>query len=101
MVRHVILWQLKQEYTPAQKAAAAAGIRTALEGLAGRIPGLVSIRVYTGALPSSSGADVMLDAAFTDEAALAGYAVHPLHQAAANGYVRPHTERRTCLDFTV
>ena len=91
MVRHVILWKLKDEYTPAGKAAIKAGIKQ----------GLVSIRVYTDALPSSANADLMLDAAFTDEAALAGYAKHPAHVAVADGKVRPYTANRVCLDFTV
>ena len=43
----------------------------------------------------------MLDAVFTDAAALQGYAVHPAHVAVANGKVRPYTAVRTCLDFTV
>lgn len=98
MVRHVILWQLKEEYTAEQKAAIKAEIKAGLEGLAGQVPGLVSIKVHTEGLPSSN-ADLMLDSAFVDEAALQGYAVHPAHVAVANGKVRPHTQNRVCLDF--
>lgn len=101
MVRHVILWKLKEEYSPAGKAAVKADIKQSLEALAGVIPGLESIRVYTEALPTSSGADLMLDAAFADVDALAGYAKHPAHVAVADGKVRPHIVSRVCLDFTV
>ena len=62
MTRHIILWTLK-EMPEAEKARVKAGIKAGLEGLAGQIPGLVSIRVETGRLPSST-ADLMLDAAF-------------------------------------
>ena len=41
----------------------------------------------------------MLDALFEDEAALKGYAVHPLHCAVANEKVRPFTKTRSCFDF--
>lgn len=99
MVRHVILWELKDEYAAAEKESIKAGIKEGLEGLAGQIPGLESIHVYTETLPSSANADVMLDAAFTDAAALAAYAVHPAHQAVANGKVRPHVAHRACFDF--
>ena len=51
MVRHVILWKLK-EMPDAEKAAVKAGIKEGLEGLAGKIPGLLDVRVYTDALPS-------------------------------------------------
>lgn len=59
MVRHVILWKLK-EMPDAEKAAVKAGIKEGLEGLAGKIPGLLDVRVYTDALPSSANADLML-----------------------------------------
>ena len=101
MVRHVILWKLKEELQGAEKEAVKAGVKEGLEGLAGQIPGMLEIHVYTEALPSSSGADLMLDVTLTDEDALKGYAVHPAHVAAANSKVRPYTQVRTCLDFTV
>ena len=78
MVRHVILWKLK-EMPDAEKAAVKAGIKEGLEGLAGKIPGLLDVRVYTDALPSSANADLMLDTTFTDAAALKGYSTHPAH----------------------
>lgn len=99
MVRHVILWKLKEELTEAEKADIKAGIKQGLEGLAGQVPGLLSVTVYTEALPSSAGADLMLDCTLADEAALKGYAVHPAHVAVANSKVRPYTAVRTCLDF--
>ena len=71
-----------------------------MEGLAGQIPGLVDIKVYTEGLPSSN-ADVMLDSTFESEAALKGYAVHPAHVAVADGKVRPYTKTRLCLDFEI
>ena len=72
MVRHVILWKLK-EMPDAEKAAVKVGIKEGLEGLAGKIPGLLDVRVYTDALPSSANADLMLDTTFTDAAALLDY----------------------------
>ena len=100
MVKHVILWKLKEELSPEEKAAVKAGIKEGLEGLAGRIPGLLEIHVNTDALPTSN-ADLMLDSTFTDEAALRGYSVHPAHVAVADGKVRPYTAQRTCLDYRV
>ena len=101
MVRHVILWKLK-EMPDAEKAAVKAGIKEGLEGLAGRDPpACFDVRVYTDALPSSANADLMLDTTFTDAAALKGYSTHPAHVAVADGKVRPYTAVRTCLDFNV
>ena len=98
MVKHVILWKLKEEYTEEQKKEIKAGIKAGLEGLKGQIPGLLEIKVNTEGLASSN-VDLMLDSTFEDEASLKGYAVHPAHVAVADGKVRPYTAVRTCLDY--
>ena len=100
MVKHVILWQLKDELSEAEKTAVKADIKAGLEELAGQIPGLVEIKVQTEGLASSN-ADLMLDSSFKDEASLKGYAVHPAHVAVADGVVRPNTKLRVCLDYEV
>ena len=96
MVKHVILWKLKDDL--ADKASVKAGIKAGLEGLKGVVPGLVDIRVIINGLASSN-ADVMLDSTLADEAALKAYAVHPSHVAVADAKVRPYTQVRMCLDF--
>ena len=95
MVKHIILWKLKDELGAEEKRAIKAGIKSGLESLAGEIPGLLAIRVQTESLHSSN-ADVMLDSEFADADALKGYAVHPKHVAVADGVVRPNTKTRTC-----
>lgn len=98
MTRHIILWKLKDELTPEQRIQVKAEIKAGLEGLAGKIPGLLSIKVNTEGLPSST-VDLMLDSSFESPEALKGYSVHPEHVAVANGKVRPFTAGRYCLDF--
>ena len=100
MVKHVILWVLKDELSESEKAEVKKGIKEGLEGLKGVIPGLIDIRVNIDSLPSSN-ADLMLDSAFEDEEALKAYSVNPAHVAVADGKVRPYTKARTCLDYMV
>lgn len=100
MVKHVILWTLKEEYSDEQKKEIKKDIKAGLEGLKGKIPGLVDIQVNIDGLASSN-ADLMLDSTFEDEASLKGYAVHPEHVAVADGKVRPYTAIRSCLDYTI
>ncbi len=97
MVKHIILWKLKQEHN---NDIVKAGIKNGLEGLMGKISGLVEISVQTSSLPSSN-ADVMLYSVFEDENSLKEYAVHPEHVYVADTFVRPFTETRMCLDFEV
>ena len=100
MVKHVILWVLKDEYDEKEKEEIKRGIKEGLEGLAGSIPGLIDIKVNTEPLASSN-CDVMLDSTFEDEASLKGYSVNPFHVAVANGKVRPYTASRVCMDYEV
>ena len=97
MVKHIILWTLK-DMPDDEKETVKQGIKRELEGLQGKIPGLLDIRVQTERLASSN-ADVMLYSAFADEEALKNYAVHPQHVAVADRFVRPYTKTRSCIDF--
>lgn len=100
MVKHIILWKLKDEYTAEQKESIKNDIKKGLEGLAGQIDGLVDIRVDVCGLVSST-VDLMLDSTFADENALKGYSVHPKHVAVADTYVRPFTAVRSCFDYEI
>lgn len=100
MVRHVIVWTLKDELNDSEKDKVKAGIKEGLEGLMGKVPGIVEIRVNCDKLASSSG-DVMLDSLFEDADALKAYSVNPLHVAVADGKVRPFVKIRSSFDYEV
>ena len=100
MVKHVIIWTLKDELSTEEKESVKLGIKEGLEGLKGKVPGIVDIHVNIHGLASSN-ADLMLDSTFTDEEALKAYAVHPEHVAVADTKVRPYTKLRSCLDYEV
>jgi hypothetical protein len=95
MVKHVILWKLKDEHN---NSTVKQGIKDGLEGLMGKIDGLLEIKVEINGL-SSSNADVMLYSVFENEDALKNYAIHPEHVYIADTFVRPYTEVRMCMDF--
>ena len=95
MVKHIILWKLKDEFN---KEEIKLQMKQRLEGLMGEIDGLLEIKVQIEKLESSN-VDVMLYSAFTDEAALKNYATHEKHVFVADNFVRPYTETRSCIDF--
>jgi hypothetical protein len=97
MVKHVIIWTLKAEFSDEEKRRAAEKIKSSLEGLMGKISGMTSVKVNIDLLPSSTG-DVMLDTEFTDENALKAYQVNPDHVAAAT-YIRSVVSDRKCVDY--
>ncbi len=100
MIRHVILWKLKEDLTESEKKAAAQNIRNGLEALTDVIPGLKEIRVYTEGLASSD-CDLMLDSLFEDQAALDGYQAHPAHLNVKKNITEPAVSSRMLFDFEV
>lgn len=100
MIKHIILWKIKEDKTEAEKLIIKTGVKEGLESLKGKIPGLIDIHVKTECL-SSSNADVMLDSSFTDETSLKGYATHPEHVKVADDNVKPFMEVRMCMDYEI
>ncbi len=98
MVKHVILWKLKEEVAGDAKEKVLYEMKENLEALVGTVPGLTKLTIVTEPLASSN-ADVMLDSELVSEEALKGYQSHPAHVAVANQYVRPFTEVRLCMDY--
>lgn len=101
MVKHIILWTLKDTLSEEEKFSVKTSIKEGLESLKGVVPGLIDIKVQIDGRLASSNADLMLDCTLESEEALKGYAVHPAHVAVANSRVRPFTTVRSCLDFTI
>ncbi|MDY4976896.1 MAG: Dabb family protein [Clostridia bacterium] len=92
MIRHIVMWKLKEGIDREQTARE---IKKQLEKLPGKIPGLLSLEVGIGKNPE----DVVLISAHSDWEALKAYASHPLHVAAADTYVRPFTASRQAVDY--
>ena len=98
MVKHMIVWKLKDDIE--NKEATALNIKSALEGLVGKIDGLTKMEIIIDKLPSSSG-DIMMDSEFESNDALIAYQQHPLHVEITNGIVRPSVSARLSLDYEV
>jgi len=99
MVKHIIIWNFKEELSESEKLSESQKIKAGLEGLLGQIDGLCEIKVYGNPLPSSNG-DLILDSTFRDEAALSAYQTNPKHVEVAT-FVRSVVESRKCIDFEI
>ena len=98
MIKHIILWDHGDNFTPEEKAKHAGQIKKGLEGLKGVIPGLLELKVYSNMIDGSN-ADLVLDSTFENKEALEGYKVHPVHVKVATEIVRPVVKNRRCADF--
>jgi hypothetical protein len=97
MVKHVIIWKLKEGI---DQAAVKAAIKRELEGLVGKIEGLQEMKILTERYDCSAG-DLLMDSSFESKAALDAYQAHPAHQKIANELVRPNAEARLSFDYEV
>lgn len=99
MVRHMVFWKYKDEFTEAENKGNGLKIKEALEPLKEEIPGVVSLKVITEPLPTGSGdADIILDSVFENEEALKNYQVHPEH-VKAGAFIGSVTKDRKCIDY--
>ncbi|MDO5014450.1 MAG: Dabb family protein [Clostridia bacterium] len=100
MVKHIILWKLKDDFSEEEKQNIKLEMKKGLEGLKGKIDGLIDIKVNDVPLESSN-ADVMLDSTLEDEAALKRYAEDPRHIDVAVNKIRTNIISRVCFDYKV
>ena len=93
MVKHIVLYTLKEGV---DKADAVALIKSQLEPLAGKIPGLLHMEIR-GAF---QGMDYALYSEFESAQALKDYAVHPLHLEAKKHFFHL-LDSRVAADYEV
>lgn len=98
MIRHVILWQLKDELSDEKKEELKKEIKEKLEALPGQVPGLLYVKVCTDPLPSSN-TDIFLDSAVEDDKALDIYQNFPAHVDIKTDLIGPNAKTRLCMDF--
>lgn len=94
MVKHIVMWRLSDT---CDKAAAASEIKSALESLVGKIPGLFSCRVSS----SFAGTyDLVLETELESASALDAYQVNPLH-VACKDIIGRYAVERIFADFLI
>jgi heme-degrading monooxygenase HmoA len=97
MIKHIVMWRLKGDI---DQPAAAKAIKAALEGLNGRIPGLLRLEVGINVVADADAADVVLYSEFASREALQAYQTHPAHNAAAE-VVKAARSERWVVDYEV
>jgi hypothetical protein len=100
MVRHIVLWRLKESANGRSKAENAAEIKRLLEDLHGKIPGLLKLEVGYDFSRTAESSDIVLYSEFESRAALDAYQTHPLHEA-VKPFVTAAREERRLVDYSV
>jgi hypothetical protein len=105
MLTHIVMWRLKDEFSPEDKFKKAIELKVALEGLKNDISEIVSIEVgIDGAIghrcccQPQQNFDLCLYSTFESPQALEVYQKHPAHVAVASK-VKEAVKERACVDF--
>ncbi len=93
MVKHIVVYKLKEGVDKVEAASIAAA---AVEPLVGKIPGLTFMQIR----PCYQGMDYALYSEFESREALAAYAVNPLHLEAKKAF-HHFIDTRVAADFEV
>ena len=98
MVHPSVMWKFKPEIPEEDKERLMVDMAAHLEGLVGKVPGLLTAKFITSPIPSSTH-DMALVTTLERAEDIAAYAVHPEHVKTADTYVRPYVCERACLDY--
>ncbi len=98
MAVHVVAWNFKPEVPEEKKPELKAAMKENLEGLNGKIPGLLSVRFIDQPLPGSN-REMALVTTHEKPEDIGVYAKSPVHNAVADQYVRPYTADRASVNF--
>lgn len=97
MIKHIVMWKLKEEAHGNDKATNAKLIKEKLENLNGKIDGLLKLEVGLDFLGGGN-FDVVLYSELESKSDLDVYQNHPLHQATLP-FIREAVEEREAVDY--
>ena len=93
MIKHLVMWKLKDSAEGVGKEQNAHKMKAALEALKHTIPQIKHIEVGVNCIPSDAAYDIALYAEFTNEQDLAVYQKHPEHLKAAEFVIKVSASR--------
>lgn len=100
MVKHIVMWKLKEEAEGRPKKANAAELKKRLEALKGKIPEIQELEVGFQMEPADAFYDVVLFSVFPDQKGLEKYQNHPEHQKVVE-FVKKIILDRKAVDYEV
>ena len=98
MIKHIVMWKLKDFSEGRSKAENIQIMKSMLEALNGKIPGLEMLEVGLNINTSDMGFDLVLYSEFKDEKALETYQNHPEHLIVRE-FVGKVREKRAVADY--
>lgn len=98
MIKHIVMWKLKENAEGNLKWTNAALIKKGLEGLKGKVPQIKNIQVGIAYRHENEDWDVVLISEFETLKDLKEYQNHPEHNI-VNEFIKKVKSERACVDF--
>lgn len=98
MIKHIVMWQLKDVAEGADKAANALKMKQLLDECAGIVPGILKFETALATPGLEATYDVVLYSEFESKAALDAYQEHPKH-VALKPFIGAVRQARQCMDY--
>ena len=100
MLKHIVMWKLKDHAEGADRAANALRLKALLDACNGLVPGMLKLEVAIAEQGLEATYDLVLYSEFADRAALDAYQEHPQH-VALKPFVIAVREARQCMDYVI
>lgn len=97
MVKHIVLFKLKEDLLPEEKNTVMNAFKQAIEALPQHIDFIRKIHVGLNCNPTEKW-DICLESEFDTLEDVKNYSIHPAHVAAA-GIIKDVKADRSCVDF--
>jgi hemoglobin-like flavoprotein len=98
MVQHIVIFRLRDDIAPAEKARVMQQFKSAIEALPAVISSIRHIHVGLN-INADEACDICLNSSFDTLEEVRAYAAHPAHLAAA-GALKPYVAARSCVDYS-
>lgn len=98
MIKHVVMWKLKEHADGADRMTNARKMKAMLEDCAGIVPGMLKLEVALPQPGLEATCDIALYTEFESKAALDAYQAHPRH-VAIKPFIGAIREARECMDY--
>jgi len=100
MIKHVLLFRLKEDVDGVDAQTNAAKAKELIEGMNGKIPGLLKVEVGVDFSKTDLSSDMVLYSEFESREALEVYATHPEHKAVLP-FIKSIISEKRVIDYEV
>lgn len=94
MVKHIVMWKLKDSANGNSKEENAVKIKLMLEDLNGKIPSLIKLEVGIDFSNTENSSDIILYSEFKSKEDIEAYQIHPEHKKVKPFVLACRSERR-------